>query len=135
MEFSTNLILDMALNIAGYLTAGVLSVVVYGMISNRRSERKLAAPMASADPGKTVTSQPVEPVRFVNFARNGSVPPAETTSSRRNAAPAPRVERADRADILRIAREMLKAGVTNDRIQRVLPVSETELELLSYQGN
>jgi hypothetical protein len=43
--------------------------------------------------------------------------------------------RRDRADIIRIAKEMMKAGATAEKIKGVIPISEAELSLLSIGKN
>lgn len=132
MELSSNVILDMALNIAGYLAAGALSVIVYSAFNNRRTETRPAPAMAATAPSVTPPPARKKNADFVSFDAPAS---AATTARRKSDSPAPRVDRSDRTDIHRIAREMIKAGATVDKIQRVLPISEAELQLLTLKAN
>ncbi len=136
MDISSDFFVDMFLNLAGYLAAGALGVVVYPTLA-RWLKRHFAviAPLpvksAQAETKETVSSA-------AQFLRLGS-PSTETRSAPGAvAAEAPRTtaaDRRDRVDIIRVAREMLKAGADNKRIQQVLPVSEAELALLNFQNN
>lgn len=136
MDISSDFFVDMFLNLVGYLAAGALGVVVYPTLA-RWLKRHFAvvAPLpvtsAQAETKETASSA-------AQFLRLGS-PSIETRSAPGAvAAEAPRTTAADhrnRVDIIRIAREMLKAGADNKRIQQVLPVSEAELALLNFQNN
>ena len=43
----------------------------------------------------------------------------------------PNGERRDRSEIIRIARTMVKAGASDEKIKRLIPISDAELSLLS----
>ncbi|HOP05790.1 MAG TPA: hypothetical protein PLF13_00725 [candidate division Zixibacteria bacterium] len=137
MELSSNIILDMALNIAGYLAAGALSLIVYSAFSNRRTETAEAAAsptLAAAAPGVMPPKPTEQTGSFVNLS-NPKAPETAPTPTRPAVVPTTRMARTDRNDIHRIAREMLKAGASAEKIQRVLPISETELQLLTLKAN
>ena len=134
MDISSDFFVDMFLNLVGYLAAGALGVVVYPTLA-QWLKRHFAAvaplPVKSARANETASSA-------AQFLRLGS-PSIETRPARgATVAEAPRTtasDQRDRVDIIRIAREMLKAGADNKRIQQVLPVSEAELALLNFQNN
>ena len=135
MELSSSMIIDIALNAAGYIAAGILSVTIYSMFTRRQ----VISGKATVPSRKTATEHP--PTReavtdknfqFVDFA--GAQPEVNKSEEATHQVPAATGRgRKDRADIIRVAREMLKAGASADRIQKVLPISEAELTLLGYQ--
>ncbi len=136
MDISSDFFVDMFLNLVGYLAAGALGVVVYPTLAQwLKRHLVVVAPLpvtlAPAKAKKPASSA-------AQFLRLGS-PSIETRSAPGAvAAEAPRTTAADRrnrVDIIRIAREMVKAGADNKRIQQVLPVSEAELALLNFQNN
>ena len=136
MDISSDFFVDMFLNLVGYLAAGALGVVVYPTLA-RWLKRHFAviAPL----PVKLAQTRANETASSAaQFLRLGSpsietrpAPGAATSSVPRTTAS----DQRDRVDIIRIAREMLKAGADNKRIQQVLPVSEAELALLNFQNN
>jgi hypothetical protein len=133
MDISQEFLIDLALNVGGYLLAGVLSVVLYTFVNRKKAAVEATEP-TTAEPVAT-TTETVEPpsekrrVEFIQLgekttetARPNPQPPMEESSTT--------VGRRDRTEIIRIARNMLKAGASNDRIKSVLPISESELALM-----
>lgn len=127
--------IDIALNAAGYLIAAALGMVIFSLFSRRREPVVAATaetplPETKATTAKsTEPARPVEAPRFVSLKRSeegrvaGNSPKTEsapTTSSRR-----------DRVEIIRLAREMVKAGAPHENIKRTLPISDGELALLA----
>ncbi|MEW6412650.1 MAG: hypothetical protein AB1483_09285 [Candidatus Zixiibacteriota bacterium] len=138
MEISQEFMIDMALNIGGYLLAGAVSVLIYSLFAGRKKSAPVAEPVQTAEvtpPADEVISTPTEKrrVEFIRLAHeNATAADIETRAVR---AEQPHGgDRRDRAEIIRIARSMLKAGATSERIKRVLPISEAELSLLSMSG-
>ncbi|NOY88188.1 MAG: hypothetical protein GXO93_02205 [FCB group bacterium] len=67
---------------------------------------------------------------FIKLGESASYPLSENklkTGRRSRNSSSPRY---DHLEIIRIARSMLKAGATPEKIKKVLPVSESELVLL-----
>jgi hypothetical protein len=134
MEFSQQFLIDMALNASGYLLAGLLGMVVYAMFRKGR-----AAPSATpsheeaAADEKATPPEPSGESRKLEFIRLGQGP--DKISLAASSVPESGVEnsarRRDRAETMRVARSMLKAGASHEQIRRVIPVSEAELSLLS----
>jgi len=130
---TTDIIIDLALNVIGYLAAGVLSLVIYSIFRRgdqpaaERVERAVAAG-ANATVAATETTAPTAhqsrpgKVQFVGFGERTDSPATGHDPLRRN-----------RADVLRIAREMIRTGSTTAEIKATLPVSDTELALLDYE--
>ena len=121
MEFSSQLTWDVALEMVGFLAAFGLGLTVHSLLGRRR-EPTVEGPAAG-----TSTPAATTPPRRMQFIRFGE----EAVESSPGRAPsAPAGHRSDRTEIVRVAREMIKAGASRQRIQRVLPVSDTELTLL-----
>ncbi len=129
---TTDIIIDLGLNVVGYLAAGVLSLVIYSIF---RRDRQPATPKAepaaavakSQATVATETPAPTAPsrggkVQFVGFGERTEKPAAGTDPMRRN-----------RADVLRIAREMIRTGSSSAEIKAALPISDTELAVLDYE--
>ncbi len=136
MDISSDFFVDMFLNLVGYLAAGALGVIVYPTLARwLKRHFVVVAPL----PVKSAQTRANETASSsAQFLRLGS-PSIETRPAPGAAASGiPRTtasNQRDRVDIIRIAREMLKAGADNKRIQQVLPVSEAELALLNFQNN
>ena len=141
MELSQQIIIEVALNIVGYLAAGALSILIYRNFARPagrnttspevESERAMKSePLTESAPPRELTRS----VEFINFGTGVSSRPASpakmlSNSTVRGGANA--AVRRDRADIIRIAKEMMKAGATAEKIKGVIPISEAELSLLS----
>ena len=130
MDLSQQFLIDMALNVGGYLLAGALGIVIYSMFRRRKPavaavDERTGVDVESAEP----TPVKENPTRKLEFIKLGTGPTSTPTAARQ--VTESRSERRDRADIIRVARTMLKAGATHDKIKRVIPVSDAELSLLS----
>jgi len=135
MDISSDFYADMLLTLVGYLAAVGLGAVVYSMRAHGRRQSAAAdQPHAIHENNAVAQSAPSPSPQFL---RLGSA----STSVRRHDAAAAKADTTrsadyrDRLDIIRIAREMLKAGADHKRIQQVLPVSEAELALLNLRNN
>jgi hypothetical protein len=129
---TTDIIIDLALNVVGFLAAGVLSLVIYSIF--RRGDRAATPePRPAAAAATTTTAHPAETpapaapsrpgkVQFVGFGERTEKPSAGNDPLRRN-----------RADVLRIAREMIRTGSSDAEIKAALPISDTELAVLDYE--
>lgn len=135
MEISQQFLIDMALNIGGYVLAGLVSVVVYALLQ-RKNEPPTAAQVAVED----VPEQKPRPLtsrdgdnRRIEFIKLGERATAANEIGSPESPPnaAAVGDRRNRAETIRIARTMLKAGASNDKIKRLIPISDAELSLLS----
>lgn len=136
MELTQDMIIDLALNVTGYLVAAALSLVLYSLF--KRTPR--AAGEASTDTETTTETAP-RPVRrpqtatareredgrrsvqFVGFGGEARQPAEGADGSLRR----------NRADVLRLARTMMRDGKSSVEIKAALPVSDAELAVLDYE--
>jgi hypothetical protein len=131
MELSQQFLIDMALNVGGYLLAGALGIVVWSLFTRRKPAVANAIEEVSVDEAQAGrTNEAVESsIRKLEFIKLGSASEPKPTATREASEGV--AERRDRADIIRVARTMLKAGATHEKIKRVIPISEAELSLLT----
>ncbi|UCE23377.1 MAG: hypothetical protein JSU74_08720 [Candidatus Zixiibacteriota bacterium] len=136
MEISQQFLIDMALNIGGYLLAGGLGIVIYSFFNRRRKvavsrENNQPSPDGSSSkPAATGSDEEGHRLEFIKLGEKPNRGPVE--SDRVPAAKAEEVaRRRDRAETIRVARTMLKAGAPHEKIKRLIPISDAELSLLS----
>lgn len=131
MELTSDVMIDLALNAIGYLAAGAFGVVVASIFRKRPqavSEPETDYSEVSAETaGVAAASSRAQFVALGKTRHEVDSDPDRTVPGQ----PKPNVRR-DRSEVLELARQMLKAGAGPDRIMQVLPVSETELGLLTY---
>jgi len=133
MDISQQFLIDMALNIGGYVLAGLVGVVVYSLL-HRRRESALAVETAPAEtlapeevpkaPGTTENRR----LEFIKLGERSEKVDIDTDPGSSNAVAG---DRRNRSEIIRIARTMLKAGASEEKIKRLIPISDAELSLLS----
>ena len=132
MTMTSDVLIDWALNLTGYLAAGALPVVIWSLVTHRRRQPRPVPVTSQAFTPPPVSHGTRRPEtrggQFVSFRASGG--PATEDSVGENCV----AGRQDRADVIRLARQMLKAGASHQRIQQVLPVSEAELALLRYDS-
>lgn len=129
MGISQEILSDAALNVVGYLIAGALLTLLYSSFTNR-SGKKTAA--ATANPvlgsGETPIPNGTRRVEFVDL-RSVSTGDSRPVSAKRSAAESQNRQR-NRAEVMRLAREMLQSGTPRDNVRNLLPISEGEMALL-----
>jgi len=131
MDVLNDQLIDIGLNVLGYLIAGALGMLVYSTFRGR--QKAPAAVPAESAPERTAPTAGGEKrnLEFVSFRPSQAADIKEVTLPAEPARPrVDRSKRADRAEIVRLAREMIKAGTPGDMIRRTLPISEGELALL-----
>ncbi len=138
MDISSGYYVDLLLNLIGYLAAGALVWTVYPIVAPRLRRRSITLVRPEVPPNRPVSVE--QPAAAPQFMRLQDPTPTAQTFTADDEKPTEissvmrPSERRDRVDIIRIAREMLKAGADNKRIQQVLPVSEAELALMTMQN-
>jgi hypothetical protein len=120
MGISHHQLIDIALNIAGALAGGALWLVVLSVLRHRRqpSTARPAAPVPASRPSADRPAEGRRKVEFVSLREAEEAPAAG--SYQRN-----------RAEVIRLAREMLKSGSSAQRVQELLPISDGELAMLT----
>ncbi|UCG61016.1 MAG: hypothetical protein JSV52_11900 [Candidatus Zixiibacteriota bacterium] len=135
MDISQQFLIDMALNIGGYLLAALLGIVIYSLFNRRKKVAAVACDeptTANGDtPAASVETEVVpRKIEFIKLSEESDPTPNASGHARRPTA-GDVSRRRDRADVIRVARTMLKAGAPHDKIKRVIPISDAELSLLS----
>jgi len=112
------------------VVAAALGMVVHSAFQGR-SRRTTATVPAPAEEAARALSRPspAADYEFVDLRLKTAVrTPSTTVSDVPKAKPNP--GHRDRPEIIRLAREMIKAGTSRDMIKRTLPISDVELALL-----
>lgn len=130
MPLTQDMLIDLALNVVGYIAAGALSLVIYSMF--HRPPRPAAPAGTEHEPVQSeqraesypATVGPKTDAEFVGFGESAgpSTAGGQSLTLRRN-----------RAEVLRLARGMLRSGASDAEIKAVLPVSDAELAVLNYE--
>ncbi|MEA3296436.1 MAG: hypothetical protein U9R56_01055 [candidate division Zixibacteria bacterium] len=138
MDFSSDFAVNMILNIIGYVAAGALSLVIFSMFRKPRAD---FSPGTPDDGGRNGFSDQIlatagreSELQFVRLGQTRSRVGISSERIGEHTGSTADTPRNHRADIIKIARRMIKAGATNEKIKKVLPISEAELSLLSLNG-
>ncbi len=125
MELSNDLLIDLGLNVAGFLAAAGLMMVVRSIFSGSKKtvEVRQQVPPVTLPNKTTHRAQSTEqPISVISFGNGNTASNDGTTEQRRN-----------RAEVIRIARKMIASGTPTEKIRSTLPLSEAELAVLSYE--
>jgi hypothetical protein len=135
MEFSPDTMIDVGLSVAGYLAAGALWMVLYTLFTGRRRAEAMApAGMGSDTATRMAIGDAVREKKSLQFVDlRGSKPVTQKTSAEFLAGPRADQYRRNRAEVIRMAREMLKDGRPREQVRELLPISEGELALLATE--
>ena len=143
MEFSQEFIIDIMINAGGYLAAGLIGVIFYSLFSKRTAKKENPRIVSkSIDTVEIDTESNViiksEPQKRVEFIKLGTQKEPQVLESRvKSESLKPDVKlsgRLDRKEVISLARKMLDAGAANEKIKKILPVSDSELALLSLNN-
>lgn len=130
MDVLNDRIIDVGLNVIGFIAAGLFWMVVYAAITRSRKARAVAGNVAQASLPDPAAAEK-QKAEFINLdsmpVRSDSVNTVPSPSGSANRAGT----RRDRLEIIRIAREMIKNGASDEKIRNALPISKGELALLS----
>ena len=138
MELSNDLLIDLGLNIAGFLAAGGLLVIVYSLIRGlpERARKYVGRPAAgkkTPPPPDTIVTEGRHRLEFVKLGEESpGVADERASAQRRHSSRLSDSARRDRLEVMSLARKLRDAGATNERIKAVLPISDGELALLNY---
>lgn len=138
MEVSIEQVIDIGLNVIGYIAGGAFWLVIYSAWQNRRArtteveaaEAKAKAAEPNALPARVRPA--VSVAAEAQFMDLRSLP----ASQKRAVAAAggddeSAGKRRSHADVFATARKMMEKGATADTIKSVLPISDGELALIS----
>lgn len=140
MEISQDMLIDIALNAAGFLLAGLLGVTIYSMFKRTPKTVKVIesesvgnglpkeAPSQQAVVSSQNTVSTEKKVEFINFGQKKK----ETTKRKEGISGN---SKRNRSEVIRMANAMLAAGNEPEQIKKVLPISDTELALLKLNNN
>lgn len=141
MHIDQQTLIEVGLNAAGYLTAALLTLLIYAGYINRKYRSILKAVQqtsagASSGMPATLAQRPVQhkapevvslggqSADAVTAVRTGTYDsydePSGKTQYTRN-----------RAEVIRLARKMLEAGNSAERVADLLPVTESEMRLIT----
>jgi hypothetical protein len=131
MDVLNEQVIDIGLTVIGYLAAAGLGMLLYSVMAGRR--RPAPAPIATqeavTESRRSEAARGVD-VQYVDLRARQS----DTVTSRAPSVslkPTIGVEsRRDRPEIIRLARQMLKAGTPAEMVRRTLPISDAELAFL-----
>ena len=139
MEFSQNTLIQFGLDIAGYLTIGVLLYVLLSRRLSRRDRSDQVEKLPVKPEVKPVPQVVSERGEFVNLPEpkeEKSFKVIETPQSLRLSATkdSTMTRRENRRAIYQEARQLLANGHSRRDVMTRLPLTETELEMLSAAG-
>ena len=141
MELSQEFLIDMGINAGGYLLVGLMSVFIYSLFQKKKTKIKIdetvdevtfSQPKQQNSPvAESTEHQSGKRVEFITFG-------SETKNARLQTEPVKRMQtdeningRMSRKEAINLAKKMLVAGATPEKIKKVLPVSDSELALLT----
>jgi hypothetical protein len=139
MEVIDERIIDIGLNALGYIAAGLLWTVVYSALAGRKKRAAIESSAIAATAGKQdapAAEEPVEgkhKIEFVSFGRTRKETPAVQTDRTSSPTAEPTDRRRNRAEIIRMARQMIDEGASGEKIKQSLPIGDGELALLNGQ--
>jgi hypothetical protein len=149
MEFSSTVLIDFGLNLAGYVIAAMLVYLFMGRVNRAAHSEPVAAATAEEKPAPKISrsssfvQRPPQPeVEFVALTKQKTeqaepdeMSASESTSTRRNEDEGGADwRRRNRRAIYEEARRLLAGGTSRDDLLSRLPVTETELDMLTVTG-
>ena len=142
MDLSQDILMETILNIVSYLAATGLLLTLYSLLRGRKKAASVSTTynLKSTDNKSGRSRNASSEQHRIEFIRLGEQPDNADNTSTGKARPkdAPMTmaaSRRNRIEVVRLARKMIEAGAPAERIRAVLPISEAELTLLSYQAN
>jgi len=129
MDVLNEQVIDIGLRVIGYLAAAALGMLLHSAIRGRRRATVAAgARDASPTPVRAELGHPEAQFVSLRNPQNNTVATRTEASASTSALKAD--SRRDRPEIIRLARQMLKAGTPTEMIRRTLPISDAELAFL-----
>lgn len=143
MEFSSDILIESGLNLAGYLVVAVLLYLLIGRRNSTRTKQaaSTAGPIATAAPTVSHVAAAKQPPAdnpvFIPLA--AGAPAVPSSQSAKSIVPDSDVmeqisRRENRRAIYREARRLLALGNSRRELMDKFPLTEDEVELLSVAG-
>ena len=132
MEISNGLLIDTAMNAAGFILAGALSVLIYSVMTKRHREVQLInfLPEETAGDAETQKKSSSESrLEFVRFDNRNDEQPEVKRRETTTVTDTGRLQR-NRLEVIKQAREMMDSGRATAEIRKILPLSAAELEFM-----
>ena len=131
MDVLSEQTIDIGLKVIGYLAAAGLGMLIHAAIAGRRRSVSAAteARIEVLESQNTANRNHAD-VQFVDLRGSRSDANAHRTASSRGSSKLTADARRDRPEIIRLARQMLKAGTPAEMVRRTLPISDAELAFL-----
>ena len=139
MDFSSEVLIEFGLNLAGYL---LVALLVYLMVSRRRSTQAAARIQSAIVPSSAAPAAPSQirkessAPQFISLALNRvGEPAASPLPAGEEPVSGAHLRQANRRAIYAEARRLLARGASSRDLGHKLPLTEAEIELLSAIGN
>ena len=132
MEFSSELLVDTAINAAGFIFAGVLSALIYMAMTKKQREVQIVNVQSEGvaiSTSKDFNTGSGSRLEFVRFDRDENKQ-QKSMSTENNVMPANNRLRRNRLEVIKQARQMMDSGKAADEIRKILPLSGAELEFM-----
>ncbi|MCB2230594.1 hypothetical protein KQH82_07755 [bacterium] len=136
MEVYQEQIIDIALNVLGYLAGGALWLVVYTAWRNRASQTgmtsvtdALASSVQDVQPAAAIAHPAAADAEFLDLRSVKQTEPAPKPQPPRPARTG--LGRRNHGEVFALARTMLEKGATAETIKATVPISDGELALLT----
>ena len=131
MDVLNEQVIDIGLRVIGYLVAAGLGMLLHSAVAGRRrsAPTSIEAREALTGPRRSEAAGGVD-VQFVDLRgrQSNALPSRTQTVGNRPTLGAD--GRRDRPEIIRLARQMLRAGTPAEMVRRTLPISDAELAFL-----
>ncbi len=142
MELSQEFLIDMAVNALGYLFAGVISVLLYAMFQKKKStveldelvEDSAMHTQSTVETNANLKTTSNKKVEFITFGNNQQESIKKQPVIKYDISQEQNNGRMNRKEAINLAKKMLLAGASNEKIKKILPVSESELALLNLNN-
>jgi len=138
MGVSTDYLIDIGLNIAGFLAAGLLTVLIYSMLANRK--KKFKPPMLLETAGHATiklgaagarAAAEVANVEFIDLSRPGK----KSKPSGQVLPPQGEYKIRDRHKILQEAKRVIAQKKEGSKAKLSLPITEGEIAFIEQNLN
>jgi len=120
---------DTVLNLIGYVTAGALCTMAYSAATGKKRPTKAITTPSHSDT-RTESARSGSAQRKTEFVSLKSVSTGTGAASTASRGLTLQQQR-NRAEVIRLAREMLISGTSRDNVRSLLPISDGELAMLT----